>query len=226
MRLSMRPRYASFATSTALLRTASSAKCKRVASSFSHRNRLQPNRSGAAVVRQSALVSRCQLGECRYRGFARRLVGVRSVADVAVVPAGPHPGAILRGGPAIGRCGRRRCLFLASGGASMPKCWHVSAGGREPGLMFRRFVSAQTVVNDGDLRQRKISERDALVIGGKQNDVREHVANLADNLEQDCVLCVCHGSTRASSANRATAALVAVATAQQETAGTVLRLRR
>src|SRR5262245_9541955 len=128
--------------------------------------------------------------------------------------------------PALGRCGRRRCLFLASGGASMPKCWHVSAGGREPGLMFRRFVSAQTVVNDGDLRQRKISERDALVIGGKQNDVREHVANLADNLEQDCVLCVCHGSTRASSANRATAALVAVATAQQETAGTVLRLRR
>jgi hypothetical protein len=59
--------------------------------------------------------------------------------------------------------------------------------------MFRRFVSAQTVVNDGDLRQRKISERDVLVIGGKQNDGREHVANLADNLEQDCVLCVCHG---------------------------------
>ena len=74
--------------------------------------------------------------------------------------------------------------FLASGGASMPKCWRVSAGGRDPRLMFRRFVSAQTVVNDGDLRQRKISERDALVIGGKQNDVREHVANLADNLEQ------------------------------------------
>jgi hypothetical protein len=89
--------------------------------------------------------------------------------------------------------------FLASGGASMPKCWRVSAGGRDPRLMFRRFVSAQTVVNDGDLRQRKISERDALVIGGKQNDVREHVANLADNLEQDCVLCVCHGSTRLSS---------------------------
>src|SRR5262245_20221260 len=65
--------------------------------------------------------------------------------------------------------------------------------------MFHRLVSAQAVVNGGDLRQRKIRERDALVIGRKQNDVREHVANLADNLEQDCVLCVCHGSTRLSS---------------------------
>jgi hypothetical protein len=64
------------------------------------------------------------------------------------------------------------------------------------GLIFRRLVSAQAVVNGGNLRQCKISERDALVIGGKQNDVREHVANLADNVEQDCVLCVCHGSTR------------------------------
>src|SRR5262245_42142239 len=62
--------------------------------------------------------------------------------------------------------------------------------------MFHRLVSAQAVVNGGDLRQRKIRERDALVIGRKQNDVREHVANLADNLEQDCVLRVCHGSTR------------------------------
>src|SRR5215510_13086018 len=62
--------------------------------------------------------------------------------------------------------------------------------------MFHRLVSAQAVVNGGDLRQRKIRERDALVIGRKQNDVREHVANLADNLEQDCVLFVCHGSTR------------------------------
>src|SRR5262245_58599656 len=137
--------------------------------------------------------------------------------------------------------------FLASGGASMPKCWRVSAGGLDPGLMFRRFVSAQTVVNDGDLRQRKISERDALVIGGEQNDVREHVANLADNLEQDCVLCVCHGSTRdpfrSSKSSRLIGLtvpsraifwtehsghrpLLAVATAQQETAGTVLSLRR
>jgi hypothetical protein len=50
------------------------------------------------------------------------------------------------------------------------------------GLMFRRLVSAQAVVNGGDLRQRKIRERDALVIGRKQNDVREHVTNLADNI--------------------------------------------
>ena len=68
------------------------------------------------------------------------------------------------------------------------------AAGRGSGLKFRRFVSAQTVVNDGNLRQRKISERDAFVIRGMQNDVREHVANLADNLEQDRVLFVCHGS--------------------------------
>ena len=61
------------------------------------------------------------------------------------------------------------------------------------GLMFHRLVSTQAVVNGGDLRQRKIRERDALVIGRKHNDVREHVANLADNLEQDCVLYVCHG---------------------------------
>jgi hypothetical protein len=62
--------------------------------------------------------------------------------------------------------------------------------------MFGRLVSEQAVVNGGDLRQRKISEREALVIGRKQNDVREHVANLADNLEQDCVLYVCHGPNR------------------------------
>jgi hypothetical protein len=63
-----------------------------------------------------------------------------------------------------------------------------SAGGRDPRLMFRQLVSAQSVVNGSDLRQRKISERDALVIGRKQNNLREHVANLADNLEPDCVL--------------------------------------
>src|SRR5262245_5228885 len=104
--------------------------------------------------------------------------------------------------------------------------------------MFHRLVSAQAVVNGGDLRQRKIRERDALVIGRKQNDVRELVANLADNLEQDCVLCVCHGSTRdpfrSSKSSRLIGltdpsraifwtehsghrALLAVATAQQET---------
>jgi hypothetical protein len=73
--------------------------------------------------------------------------------------------------------------------------WRVSAA-VVPGLVFRRLVSAQAVVKGGDLRQRKISERGALVIGRKQNDFREHVANLADNLEQDCVLYVCHGPNR------------------------------
>jgi hypothetical protein len=77
------------------------------------------------------------------------------------------------------------------------QCRNVArVGGRGPGLVFRRLVSAQAVVKGGDLRQRKISERGALVIGRKQNDFREHVANLADNLEQDCVLYVCHGPNR------------------------------
>jgi len=42
MRLLMRRRYASFATSTVLPRTAHLAKCRRVASSFSYSNRPRP----------------------------------------------------------------------------------------------------------------------------------------------------------------------------------------
>ena len=57
----------------------------------------------------------------------------------------------------------------------------------------RSAVFAQAVVDGGDPRQRKIRELDALVIGRKQNDAREHVANLADHLGQSCVLYVCHG---------------------------------
>ena len=50
----------------------------------------------------------------------------------------------------------------------------------------------QAVVDGGDLRQRKISKLDALVIGRKLNDAHEHVANLANNLEQGRVLYAPH----------------------------------
>jgi len=56
----------------------------------------------------------------------------------------------------------------------------------------RSAVFAQAVVDGGDPRQRKISELDTLVIWRKQNDAREHVANLTDNLGQGCILYVCH----------------------------------
>src|SRR5262249_32018221 len=59
-----------------------------------------------------------------------------------------------------------------------------------PNLPSAVFV--QAVVDGGDLRQRKISKLDALVIGRKLNDAHEHVANLANNLEQGRVLYVWH----------------------------------
>src|SRR5262245_6285927 len=85
MRLSMRRRYASFATATALPRTAYLARCRRVASSFSHRNRPRPRWP-------------LQVG-VRHRGLARRLVSVCRASDVAVVTARPHPGAVRRRDP-------------------------------------------------------------------------------------------------------------------------------
>src|SRR5262245_58199152 len=85
MRLSMRRRYASFATATALPRTAYLAKCRRVASSFSYRNRPRPRWPLQVSV--------------RHRGLARRLVSVCRASDVAVVTARPHPGAVRRRDP-------------------------------------------------------------------------------------------------------------------------------
>src|SRR5215475_2222588 len=80
MRLSMRRRYASFATATALPRTAYLAKCRHVASSFSYRNRPRP--------RWPLLVS------VRHRGLARRLVSLCRACDVAVVTARQQTRAI------------------------------------------------------------------------------------------------------------------------------------
>src|SRR4029453_423883 len=68
----------------------------------------------------------------------------------------------------------------------------LQGGGSSSGPNVPSAVFAQAVVDGGDLRQRKISELDALVIGRKLNDAHERVANLANNLEQGCVLYVCH----------------------------------
>src|SRR5262245_50528598 len=91
----MRRRYASFATPTALPRTAYLAKCRRAASLY--RNRPHPTTALTHYggERRLALVASPALSERRHRRFACRLVAVRRAAYLAVVAARPHPMAVL-----------------------------------------------------------------------------------------------------------------------------------
>lgn len=124
--------------------------------------------------------------DCTLESGARRLDGRLKSNDFVSRQQRHHSSD-----PEDGQAYRRQYALTASSG-------QVFLG---DGLSWRRSskanvrsaVFAQAVVDGGDPRQRKISELDTLVIGRKQNDAREHVANLADHLGQGCVLYVCHG---------------------------------